>query len=311
MDAPGGSTPTSQEDKQWSASRSALRWTPPPLPAFVQSTAHTEEADLIRLPRSAPAHLVHAIPIRNLQSPVSAQLAVSQPMHSLTPVLQPTSQPILEPPPGEPYLLELTELRATADAHPPARSDQGTQREPRRLMLRVARAQAIIGMVAMLAAPLLTLATGRTSALAFALHGIGAMVMFALATMVMHQAYPLLRGGSRTWLTFRTMLGRLAACAVAEGISGVWLLFYYHAETGPGHALAESAPLVDQLAMNVKTFLGLAAVLLCIAAWWSARLVDQKRKDGMVVPALAVAAAWIAMVCTLALGLGIAWIMPA
>lgn len=178
-------------------------------------------------------------------------------------------------------------------------------------MQRVARIQVIVAIVVMLAAPLLTLATGRASALAFALHGIGAMLLFGVATLAMHQAYPLLRGGTRTWPAFKTSVGRLAACAVTEGISGAWLLYYYHAETGPGHALAESAPLVDQLAMNIKLYCGLAAVLLSIAAWWSARLVSEDRKAGMMVPALATAAAWIAMVCALALGLGIAWVMPA
>lgn len=313
MSARGDRPQNSSDVTQSNAARPITRWTPPPLPDFVARAAAVSirESQLSEtLSQSRVAEYKSVTQPAPLSASIQLRAPGVQADFQFPPVPNSVLWAVPEPPPGESYLLDLVELRATADPIPRIKV-QTVKREPRRLMQRVARTQAIVGMVAMLAAPLLTLATGRASALAFALHGIGAMLMFGLATMVMHQAYPLLRGGSRTWPTFRTMVGRLAACAVAEGISGVWLLFYYHSETGPGHALAETAPLVDQLAMNIKIFCGLAAVLLCIAAWWSARLVDEGRKDGMVVPALAVAGAWTAMVCTLALGLGIAWVMPA
>lgn len=179
-------------------------------------------------------------------------------------------------------------------------------------MRRVARIQAVSATVLLLLAPAAVLLADRPSAWAFALHGIGATLMFALATMAMHRAYPLLRGGVKAWPQLRAMLAPLAGCALAQGGSGIWLLSYYHAEAGAGHALAQSAPLVDQLVMNVKLFCGLASILLLVAAWWSARLVDDEQPTASAVkaPALALAGGWILMVAALALGMAVSYVVP-
>lgn len=174
--------------------------------------------------------------------------------------------------------------------------------------MRIATAQVVLCLGLMVASPLLMFAVGRSSALAFALHGIGATLVLVLATMAMHKAYPLLRGGTRSWPAFRSLLSRLAIVSVLQLASGLWMLWYYHAEDGPGHLFADSAPIVDQLAMQFKIFAGLAGLMLFIAAWRSARHVTGERGDaGIRAPVFAVIAGWMLMICALLLGTAITW----
>ena len=174
---------------------------------------------------------------------------------------------------------------------------------------RVASAQVIVAAIALVAAPVLTLASSRPSGLAFAVHGIGALATFALSTMAMHKAYPLMRGGGRTWPALKTMLARLAVVSVGQLASSAWLLHYYLA--GPAKVLAQSAPVVDQVAMQAKIFCGLAGLVCFVVSWWSSRSVNDERGHASVqAPVFALAAGWMFMVIAMAMGAAVSWVMP-
>lgn len=238
-------------------------------------------------------------------------------------------EPLTEAFTQAPAVLDLAELRAVVDA--PARSEDPpaasapTKQPPaarpaagaaetkpkpaRQLSTTVATVQVVATIVLMLAAPLLMLATDKPSALAFAAHGIGALIVMVLATMAMHKGYPLLRGGNRSWPAFRALTVRLAVASLAQGASSMWILWYYHAPEGPGHLFADSAPLVDQLAMQFKIFAGVAALVMFLAAWWSARTVGGERGDLAVrAPVFAIILGWVLMIAAVALGTGITWV---
>lgn len=195
---------------------------------------------------------------------------------------------------------------APVDAAPdPARESDTT----RSLSTKVATAQAWLVMVLLVAAPVITLFVGKRSGIAFAMHGIGAVAVAGLATMAMHKAYPLMRGGARTWPAFQSLLGRLAIATVAQAASSLWILHYYLA--GPHAVMASVAAPVDGVILQFKISAGFLAFGCFIAAWWSARHASDERGDpSRMASVFAMSIGWMLMVCALVLGTAISWVMP-
>lgn len=174
---------------------------------------------------------------------------------------------------------------------------------------RVATAQVGLALSLLAGAPLLSLLTGKPSGLAFALHGIGATLVVVIATMAMHKAYPLMRGGMRTWPALRSLLGKLAIATAVQAASSLWILDLYL--RGPGRMLAQTNASIDQLAMQFKVFGGLVAFACFGAAWWSSRHCGDEHGDGSVAaPVFALAAGWLCMITAYMLGTAITWVMP-
>lgn len=281
------------------SSTSAPKWEPPPIPDFVFSPKKVERRSV---------SVGHQHPLRKaLVAQPAAAILIEAPQGEAAdaPELQAVRNIWMRTQPvgaDVPPTTGAQTVAATEDAAPRRTGSSSAVR-------RLAMMQVVVLMVLFAAAPAVMLLTGRPAALAFAIHGIGATAVLVLATMAMHQAYPLLRGGVRTWPAFKRSLGRLAPSAGAQGLSGLWLLFYYHAEAGPAHSLIETAPLVDQLVMNMKIFAGLASLACFVVAWWSARSVTGERGDTATrAPIFALAAGWMLIVVAFALGVGTAWI---
>jgi hypothetical protein len=306
---------STRADHEHAYSRDGERQWNAPRPPFSSAGAVDRSAPVTTAPAQPRVPLIRPLRLPALPGPSGrpaplAPLALQQPSsptpvpepHQLEEIFDVRDHPELSAT-GESVVATVSPSEAVPRAESPGAS--------RALMRQVVRVQVAVAVLAMVAVPVILLQSGRTSALAFTVHGVGALAMLGLTTYAMHAGYPLLRGAVGKWSAFRSQLGALAVVAVLEAVSGGWLLHYYHAEAGAGHALSQSAPVVDQLAMNLKIYLGLASILFAIAAWWAARLVGERPgRNNVRIPALAMSASWIAMVCALALGLGISLIAP-
>ncbi|MBC7673839.1 MAG: hypothetical protein H7247_15580 [Polaromonas sp.] len=209
-------------------------------------------------------------------------------------------------------------LRASAHAvHPvayPPRSDQRIAPQPNTKRSDIARTfariQALTALSLMITAPLLTLGSGRPSALPFALHGIGATLVLIISTMAVHKAYGIMRGGTRGWKSFTSLVNQLLVVTIVQAGSSLWLLHVYVHGAGP--AVAQLAPNVDQVAMQIKVFGGLISFACFAAAWFSVRHATGERGDqSMLAPVFGVCAGWLCMMVALVLGTGITWVLPA
>ena len=267
------------------AGRALPRWVPPPVPDLSRPSRPSAAPELsprlapqpIRItPAQRPAPVVQLVPAVFDDASLWATVPVAY----------------VAPPPAAPK-------SRPAAAKPSTKS----------ITTHVATAQVAITLALLIAAPLLTLLVDKPSGLAFAVHGVGATLVLVLATMAMHRAYPLMRGGARSWPAFQALVGRLALVSVAQAASSLWILRYYlH---GPAQMLAQTTPAVDQFAMQLKIFGGLAGLACFVAAWWSARSIEGERGDGsMLAPAFAVTAGWLLMVLAFVLGMAITWVMP-
>ena len=192
---------------------------------------------------------------------------------------------------------------------PSSKANAHVRRSPRELTRLVATAQSVLMMVLLVIAPAITLLVNKHSGLAFAAHGIGAVAVAGLATMAMHKAYPLLRGGTRTWQSFRQLLRQDAPASLVQGASSLWILHYYLA--GPHQILASVAAPIDGLVLQFKIAAGMLSLGCFVVAWWSARHATDEREDASrMASVFAVIVGWMLMVCALVLGTAISWVMP-